>query len=419
MVIQAINLGKKYKRYPNQWSRFAEWLLGERYHNHEEKWVLRGVTFKLESGEALGIVGQNGAGKSTLLKIIAGTTAPNEGKVVTSGKISALLELGIGLHPDFTGRENATMICRMAGMPPDEINSLLPEIEGFSELKDYFDQPMRVYSTGMEMRLAFSSSTAERPDLLIIDEAFAVGDAYFSHKCINRIRDFKKKGTSLLFVSHAPGAIKTICDRALLIDGGMIIKDGDPDVVLDYYNAMIAKQNKDYEIRQVENKLGRTVTRSGNKKAYIDDLDLFDMKGRSARAFQVGDKVLIRCQVKFREAMENPTVGILIRDRLGCDIFGTNTFYLGKDEENFQDGEQIDVCFTLDLNLGYGSYSLCVAVHSGADHLRENYDWWDQCLSFQVIPNNSFYFLGVAALPLKVEIRKVESNKEMCEFGDS
>jgi len=400
------NIGKKYKRYPNNWARLAEWLAGGRYCTHEDRWALRGVTFEVQSGEAVGIVGQNGAGKSTLLKILTGTTQLNEGTIQIKGRVAALLELGMGFHPDFTGRENALMACQMTGMNSKEMQTLLPEIEEFSELGDYMDQPLRVYSTGMQMRLAFSSATALRPEILIVDEALSVGDVYFQHKCMRRIRSFKEKGTTLLFVSHDPGAVKSLCDRALLLDEGVLIRDGDPDAVLDYYNGMIAKKTKDEEIRQVETELGRTITRSGSKEASILKVEMFDGTGRPARAFRVGDNARISCHIAFNTRMENPTVGISIRDRLGNDVFGTNTYHLKIEAHSYKAGESTNVVFYLPLNLGCGNYSLTVAVHTRDTHLENNYDWWDQCLVFQVIPNESFSFIGLAAIPVEVKIQK-------------
>ncbi len=405
-AIEAINLGKKYKRYPNQWSRFAEWIGGKRFIKHETRWALRGISFKIKQGEAVGIIGENGAGKSTLLKILTGTTIPNDGNCKVAGRVSALLELGMGFHPDFTGRENAIMACRMAGINKENIKDLLMKIEKYSELGDYMDQPLRVYSTGMQMRLAFSSVTVVRPDILIIDEALSVGDAYFSHKCIQRIRSFMKMGTTLVFVSHDHGAVKTLCDRAILIDKGLLIRDGSPDAVLDYYNALIAKKTKDQKIKQIENEFGKTITRSGNGRASIIDVEMKDQGGHQARAFQVGDITSIQCKISCKIALENPTVGILIRDRLGNDVFGTNTYHLKVEEQCYAPGENIEVTFTLPLNLGCGTYSLCVAIHSHDTHLENNYDWWDQCLVFQVIPSNSFSFIGIASLPVEIAINR-------------
>lgn len=400
------NLGKKYKRYPHSWARLAEWLTRGSYLAHEARWALRGVDFEVQAGESIGIVGQNGAGKSTLLKILTGTTRPDEGGVRVEGRIAALLELGMGFHPLFTGRENAVLTCQMMGLSSGEIQELLPEIEQFSELGDYMDQPLRVYSTGMQMRLAFSAATAVRPEILIVDEALSVGDAYFQHKCIQRIRFFQKQGTTLLFVSHDPGAVKSLCGRALLLDQGVLIRDGAPDVVLDYYNAMIAKKSKDEGIQHIQTELGRTATRSGRGEARVLKIEMFDENDRPATVFMVGDTAKIQCHIGFYSPVENPTIGILIRDRLGNDVFGTNTHHLKAGEHSYEAGERLVVSFTLSLNLGCGNYSLTVAVHSKDTHLEDSYDWWDQCLVFQVIPSGSSPAIGLAALPVEVEIQK-------------
>jgi len=409
--IIAHNLGKKYKRYINHWARLIELVTQGRYLKHEERWALRGISFDVNSGEALGIVGQNGSGKSTLLKIMAGTTRATEGNIKIQGTVAALLELGMGFHPDFTGKQNAVMACKMAGLHSEQIRVCLPEIEKFSELGDYMDQPLRVYSTGMHMRLAFSSATAVRPDILIIDEALAVGDAYFQHKCIDRIRKFKDQGTTLLFVSHDPGTVKTLCERVLLFDQGVLIRDGVSETVLDYYNALIAKRSKDEEIRQIESEFGRTSTRSGSGEAVIRNVELLDEENRPARAFRVGDKIEIHVELFFKAQINKPTVGIAIRDRLGNEIFGTNTYHLKANQCSYNPNEMIDVLFRLALNIGCGSYSLAVAVHSKDTHLENNYDWWDKCIVFQVIPNNSFFFVGAAALPVDVEIRRRNRNE--------
>ena len=404
------NLGKKYKRFPNHWVRLAEYFSWGYYLSHTEKWALRNISFHVEPGEAVGIIGQNGAGKSTLLKILTGTTLPTEGSLKTSGRVAALLELGIGFHPEFSGLENAIMSCQTLGLSKEETIELLPQIKLFSELGDYMEQPLRVYSTGMQMRLAFSAATALRPDILIIDEALSVGDAYFQHKCMKRIRSFKEQGTTLLFVSHDPGSVKSLCDRAILLDQGKLIKEGTPDIVLDYYNGIIAKKDKNEKIQQVETQYGKTATRSGSGKAHILKVDMFDEKNRLARAFRVGDTARIQCHVQFDAYMENPTIGILIRDRLGNDIFGTNTYHLDISDHSYNPGEVAMVTFTLQLNLGVGNYSLCVAVHTGDTHLIDNFDWWDGCLVFQMIPNNSFSFIGSAALPMKANIKRRKIN---------
>ncbi len=405
-MISVKSLGKRYKRYLNRWARFAEWLTAERYCGHEPRWALRGVTCDVQQGEAVGIVGQNGAGKSTLLKLLTGTSLPTEGSFHVDGRVAALLELGMGFHPDFSGRQNAVMGCQMLGLGASEIRQRLPDIEGFAELSDYLDQPLRSYSTGMQMRLAFSVATAVRPEVLIIDEALSVGDAYFQHKCIKRIRSFREHGTTLLFVSHDPAAIKSLCNRALLLERGILTQDGRPDTVLDYYNALIAKQEKDAEIRQIQAESGGTATRSGSGLARLLSVDVTDAAGRPCPTFRVGDVAQIRCVARFAARVREPTIGMLIRDRLGNEVFGTNTYHLKVFEPLVESGECLAATFTTQLHLGYGSYSLTVAVHAGDTHLDESFDWWDQAAVFQVMPNDSHRFVGTSSLPVEVTLEK-------------
>jgi lipopolysaccharide transport system ATP-binding protein len=400
------NLGKKYKRYPNRWARLSEWLSWGKYQGHKASWILRNLNFELTRGESLGIIGVNGAGKSTLLKLLTKTSAPSEGNIEIHGRVAALLELGMGFHQDFTGRVNALMTCQMMGYSSEDAHEFIEEIREFSELGDYLDQPVRVYSTGMQVRLAFSAATVTRPEILIVDEALSVGDAYFQHKCIRRIREYRDQGTTLLFVSHDPGAVKSLCSRAILLDGGSIIKDGAPDSVLDYYNSVIARKKNDEDIHQVEGEGGRISTRSGNGTARIMSVDMTKTDGRSGRSFLVGEKVVLRCSVDFYKNMENPTVGILLRDRMGNDVYGTNTCHLGQCEISVQNGDSLEIAFTLGLNIGPGNYSVCVAVHAGDSHLVENCDWWDQCLVFQVIAGEESSFVGVAALPAEVAVTR-------------
>ena len=399
-------LGKSYRRYARPWHRLCEWAAGGRLVWHETFWALRGITFMVASGESVGIIGLNGAGKSTLLKILTGTTQPTEGQVQLGGRVAALLELGMGFHPDFSGRQNVMMAGQLMGLPVREIARLMSEIEAFAEIGEYIDQPIRTYSTGMGVRLAFSVATAARPEVLIVDETLSVGDAYFQHKCIRRIKEFREAGTTILFVSHDPTAVKTLCGRALLLDGGRLIQDGPPDLVLDHYNALIAKREANQEILQAEVASGRMTLRSGTFEARIAAIDLVDADGRPARAFAVGEPARIRARVEFTSAVVAPTVGILIRDRVGNDVFGTNSFHLAPIEGTYEPGEEMTVDFDIQLNLGVGSYTLTVAVHSDATHLVNNYDWWDKIIGLQVVPGPEPPFVGSAWLPVRLHVER-------------
>jgi lipopolysaccharide transport system ATP-binding protein len=400
-TILARDLGKRYKRYRGHWPRLAEWLTGGRLVRHEDLWALRRVSFEVERGEAVGVVGQNGAGKSTLLKLVVGTTQPTEGSFQVEGRVAALLELGMGFHPDFNGLQNATMALQMMGWSEEEARQEIPEIRAFSELGDFLGQPLRTYSSGMQMRLGFAVATARRPDILIVDEALAVGDAYFQHKCIRRIREFKDQGTTMLFVSHDPAAVKTLCDRALLLDQGQLIREGSAESILDYYNAIVAQREKDASVSQIAINEGRLKTRSGDGRVKILSVSMTDMEERESLSFATGDAARIRCRFRFEESLPEYTVGFLVRDRLGNDVFGANTLYLGVDSPPGTAGQEGEAVFDVALNLGYGHYSLTVAVHSPTGHMDQNHDWIDNVLSFQVIPGDGYRFAGVAGLPVR------------------
>lgn len=395
-------LAKAYKRYPNNRARLLEWL-NPAHIRYKPYWVLQGVSFDVDPGEAVGIVGNNGAGKSTLLKLIVGTTQPTEGTIDIGGRIAALLELGMGFHPEFSGRQNVYMSGQILGLSTEKISELLPNIQSFAEIGDYLDQPLRTYSSGMQVRLAFSVATAVRPEILIVDEALAVGDTYFQHKSFERIRQFRDAGTTLLFVSHSPSTVKTLCSRALLLDGGLVIRDGSPDAVLDYYNALITKQSED-SIRQTEGLEGRSVTRSGNRQVEILEVEILH-GDQSARAIPQGATATIRICALANRTIPELTVGILIRDRLGNDVFGTNSWHHNQLLHSVQVGQRILAEFTISaMNLGIGHYSLSVALHGGSAHTSQNYDWWDRALVFQISPSTLLYGIGSAYLPTIIKI---------------
>lgn len=394
------NIGKAYKRYPSRWSRLLEWFDSTGRVRHQAHWVLRGVSFEVAPGEAVGIIGNNGAGKSTLLKIITGTTQPTEGQVELGGRVAALLELGMGFHPEFTGRQNAFMAGQLLGHSTATIAQHFAEIEAFAEIGDYIDQPVRTYSSGMQVRLAFSVATLVRPDILIVDEALSVGDAYFQHKSFERIRQFRDQGTTLLFVSHSPGAVKTLCNRAILLDQGIIAREGSSDEVLDYYNAVIARQEADQHIREVESATQKNIIRSGNQAAVIEMADMVQ-QDQSVRAVRIGEAVRFRVECAINQDLDELTAGFLIRDRLGNDVFGTNTWHLGSSRRGLRAGERWRLEFEFpEFNLGVGNYSTAFALHSGDAHISNNYDWWNQALVFQVVLGSGFRAIGVNYLPI-------------------
>ena len=401
--IRVARLGKAYKHYPARWSRLAEWLLPSRGPRHTLSWVLQDINFQVAPGEALGLVGVNGAGKSTLLKLIAGTCQPSTGSVAMSGQVAALLELGMGFHPDFTGRQNAVMAAQLLGLSMDEIARLMPHIEAFAGIGDYLDQPLRVYSSGMQMRLAFSVATARRPDILIVDEALAVGDAHFQHQSFERIRQFRKLGTTLLLVSHDKQAIQSVCDRAILLDGGRLAYQGRPEEVMDYYNALIAGR-ENASVR--EHQGGKLQTVSGNGAATVTDIALVDQRGARVEVVDVGSAVTLEVTVLARAPIPRMVLGYLIKDRLGQPMYGTNTHLKELPLMQVAAGEQVVYRFHFPMNLGPGSYSVATAIVSTATHLVDNYEWRDLALVFTVMNMRRPHFEGSAWLDPAIDIHR-------------
>ncbi len=399
------NLGKAYKQYPTRWSRLGEWLLPLRGPRHKLKWVLTDINFQVSPGEAVGLIGINGAGKSTLLKLITGTTQPTTGSVWMEGRVAALLELGMGFHPDFTGRQNVYMAGQLLGMTVDEISALMPQIEAFADIGDYMDQPVRVYSSGMQMRVAFSVATARRPDILIVDEALSVGDAYFQHKSFDRIRQFRKEGTTLLLVSHDKQAIQSVCDRAILLDGGRLAKQGKPEEIMDYYNAMIAERENE-TVRLNETGDGKVQTISGTGEATVSDIALRDELGERVEVVDVGAAVTLEVKVKVKAPIPRMVLGYMIKDRLGQPMYGTNTHLKQLPLEDVAAGEEVTYRFAFPMNLGPGTYSVATAIVSTETHLVNNYEWRDLALVFTVMNMRRPHFEGSAWLDPAVDIQR-------------
>lgn len=402
-AIRVAGLCKSFTHYAGSWGRLADWL-GLATSRKTEHRVLEEIGFAIEPGSAIGIIGRNGAGKSTLLKLLTGTLEPSAGSVRTGGRIAALLELGMGFHPELSGRQNAYIAGALQGIGEAEMTRLMPEIAAFAEIGEAFDQPLRTYSSGMHVRLAFSVATVHRPDILIVDEALSVGDAYFQHKCIRRIRHYLADGVTLLFVSHDPLSIKTLCDRALLIERGRIALDDTPIAVLDYYNAMIAAEDQIADAGEraaIQQQDGQTT--SGNLRARIVDIALL-AGGRPVADVLFGADVVFRIRYRIDEAIEDITAGILIRDRLGNEIYGINTTMMEIELPAGPVGHEQIVDFRIPaLNLGPGHYNLSVALHRATSHLAGNYDWRDQAITFCVGPNGRG-FAGVAGLPCEVAL---------------
>lgn len=389
------NLGKSYRQWGSEWRRVASWFAPS-IAPREEHWVLKDVSFSLGPGETVGIVGQNGAGKSTLLKLITGTTRPTQGQVQLRGRVAAILELGMGFNPDFTGRQNAYHSAGLMGHRQADIERTMPEIEAFAEIGEYFDQPLRTYSSGMQMRVAFSVATAFRPDLLIVDEALSVGDSYFQHKSFDRIRQFRDEGVSIMLVTHSMGDVRTLCDRVILLDKGQVIKDGLPDEVVDYYNALIAeKENAKLSVAQRREKNGWLLTKSGTGEARVKTLQLLDVASGSELAVaHVGQAVELQLEASIHADIPRLVLGYMIRDKQGHVVWGTNTWHTRQIQESVKSGEVVVFRLPFTCTLGPGSYSVSPALVSSDTHLIDNYEWVDNLLVFDVINVERDIFIG-------------------------
>lgn len=397
-------IAKAFRNYGSEYRRVASWFFPS-FKPISSHWVLKDITFSIHPGEAVAIIGQNGAGKSTLLKLITGTMRPSSGCIERHGRIAAILELGMGFHPDLTGRQNVYHAAGLMGFSHMQIDTVIGEIEAFAEIGDYFDQSVRTYSSGMQMRVAFAVATAFRPDILIIDEALSVGDAYFQHKSFAKIKKFREEGTTLLFVSHDKGAILALCDRAILIEKGGILKDGAPEEVTDYYNAIIAEK-ENATVYQETTAEGKIRTVSGTGEAVIENVEILDEHGNKIEMVNVGAPLILSVKVSIRSDIPHLVMGYMLKDRLGQAVFGTNTHNVSRVLSDLKAGESLEYRIHFKAALGVGSYSVTVALHEDKTHLEKNYAWIDLATVFSVVNIDQDDFVGLAWLPPEWEIQR-------------
>jgi lipopolysaccharide transport system ATP-binding protein len=408
-VLQVHNVGKAYYQYRSELFRVMSWF-GLAHKPAIQHWVLQGISFSVSTGEAVGIVGQNGAGKSTLLKLITGTQQPTTGHIQVNGRIGAILELGMGFNPEFTGRQNTYHSAGLMGFSKAEIGRMVPEIQAFAEIGDYFDQPVNTYSSGMQMRVAFAVITAVRPDILIVDEALSVGDTYFQHKSFSRIQDFQRQGTTLLVVSHDRNAIQALCDRAILLENGILTKDGNPEEVMDFYRAIITEREEStIQVKPLES--GKVQTVYGTREAHVDTVEILDREGNPIDYINVGEPVNLRIKVVIEEKIPTLVLGYLIKDRLGQNAYGTNSWHAKQVIHNLRQGELVIYNIHFNMNLGVGSYSITTALVSSEQHLIGNYEWHDLVHVFNVVNKDKSTFSGTAWLQPTFIIDREETSE--------
>src|SRR5215470_15356726 len=364
---------------------------------HTDFWALRDIGFEVEKGETLGLVGPNGCGKSTLLQIVSGILQPTTGRVVTRGRIAALLELGAGFNPEFTGRENVFLNGEILGLSRAEIAHAMPSIESFAEIGEFINRPVKEYSSGMYVRLAFSTAIHVDPEILIVDEALAVGDAVFANRCVRKFEELRARKITVLFVSHDLGLVKQLSDRAILLLGGRIEAQGAPnDVINRYIGLVLEKQRSAHE----KSDRVKAAFRHGDGTSEIVRIELLNARGEAVTSIASGEPVTVRVRSRFHKAVSRPMVGILLRTRIGMDVYGTNTRIEQMPLGDFAAGDELEIDFKLECWLTPQSYTLTVATQN-ADGTSD--DWLDDAIGFDVVDTR--VAAGVANLRAKIEWR--------------
>jgi lipopolysaccharide transport system ATP-binding protein len=427
-MIQLDRVTKAYRIY----RRKSDWLKERvlRRPLHERKVALNDVSLSVGEGEVLGVIGRNGAGKSTLLKLIMGVALPDSGALRVDGRVTGLLELGTGFNPDLSGNENIDFNAALLGMTPREIAEKRDAIIAFSELGEAINDPMRTYSSGMTMRLAFAIGIHAEPACFVVDEALSVGDIHFQQKCMRRIRAFKANGGAIVFVSHDVNAVKILCDRAAVLERGAVVSLADPDTAANHYNRIIADMDPgappvvagadppapampadDGDASEAatapldghaDADLGALVHPGNRATGYgSGDVTIQAVWVRGAESGSAvvasGETATIAVRARAARAVADATLGLMIRDRFGQDVFGTNTYKLGHPIA-LDAGQVATFRFRMPMNLGPGQYSLTLALHREDDHLSTCYHWCDNVGAFEVAGFRGPPFQGICRL---------------------
>ena len=370
IAIQVDHVSKVYRLYSRQRDRLKDALGLTKKQRYREHFALEGLDFQIKKGETVGIIGTNGSGKSTILKIITGVLSPSSGAVKVDGRISALLELGAGFNMEYTGIENVYFNGTMIGFTKEEIDRRLSDILEFADIGDFVNQPVKTYSSGMFVRLAFAVAINIDPEILIVDEALSVGDVFFQSKCYHKFEDFKKMGKTILFVSHDLGSITKYCDRAILLNKGHKLFEGTPKEAVDLYKRVLVNQLEDNEGKALwEQKGGEALWRSaltvnpevleyGSKKAEIIDFVFVDDKGNYTNVVEKGSKMTVKMKVRFHEDIAEPIFAFSFKNLLGIELCGTNTMFEKVEVAPKKAGDTQVISFQQDMDLQGGEYLL-------------------------------------------------------------
>jgi len=399
-ILEVKNITKIYKVYKSNFDRLKEIFFKKVY--HKEFVSNDDISFELYEGETLGIIGTNGAGKSTILKIIAGVTAPTSGRVIKKGRVTALLELGTGFNNEISGYENIFLNGTLIGMSEVQCREKAKEIIEFSELGAYIDEPIKTYSSGMKMRLAFSIALFSEPQILIVDEALSVGDAHFSAKCTKALAQRKKQNMSIIYVSHDLNSLKLLCDRLVMLNKGKLVEQGSPEDVINKYNFLIAKLNDADDTLKINEQNPNSF---GTFDIEIKNITI-NKDSKPLEDFETGDEVDITLEIFSKIDTEDLTVGIHIRDKYAQDIYGTNTFYQNK-KLSLKANTTYLCTYSMKLNIGTGKYTLGAALHTSDWHTELCYHWLDNAVNFNIYGTKENLFIGLCRLEPTINFKKV------------
>ncbi len=427
-IIQGRKISKCFRIYRHPSDHLKELLTFGRRHYHEAFWAVKDVDVTVDRGCCLGIIGENGSGKSTLLRIIAGVIRPTSGDIAVTGRVSALLELGAGFNPLFTGRENIYLYASILGFSDAQTRERIPAIEKFAEIGDFVDRPVKTYSSGMFVRLAFAVAIHMDPDVLIVDEALSVGDIFFQQRCIRRIQQLKREGMTILFVSHDLETVRSLADRTIWMDHGLVHIEGKTDdVVAKYLAAMIMRGRKEMMADEAvgqplaspsaldltEDALKRIPSflehipnvdhRYGNGKARVLGVGVYSREGNPASGVAQGERICVRISIEFQQEVEQPNVGFMMRNRLGEDVTGTNVLFEGERLPAARTGDRLSVDFVMDLPfLHAGFYHFSPAVADGTLDQYEMCDWIENACAIEVLQRTTTH--GHMRIPVQVRV---------------
>ena len=420
-AVEFQGVSKSYAIYDAPGDRLKELLSLNRLKRHRDFWALHDVSFQVKRGETFCIVGENGSGKSTLLQMVAGILYPTSGTVGIDGRVSALLELGAGFNPEFSGRDNVYLNGSILGLTTRQIDQRYNDIAAFAEIGSFLDQPVKTYSSGMVVRLAFAVAINVDPEILLVDEALAVGDIYFRQRCMRKVHELRQRGVTILFVSHAVSDVKAIGDRVLWLDHGRMIDVGEPDRVVSKYLAAMTEKDSTYlrlksaadpearrggptQAPEVVDTIPNIDHRFGDGRAEIMGIAVLDEQGRNLPILEPSSRIVVRISVHATADVALPIVGFMLRNQLGMDFSGTNTAREGYELGALQAGDITTVDFYLELPELYpASFSFSPAIADGTLMGYQMCDWIDNAITLQMGRSEAQVY-GYVHLPCRVEV---------------